>query len=107
MTNAERFEWLSTLRCHELIVTRNGANACNYRTARQWIEEHLEDFTEVDPAELERMKATNTIWCVQLYPTGSVSFYVCEAATLERALDDMIETIAKEYPNGIPEVSYE
>lgn len=101
MNDQDRFQWLANFRCHELIVTRNGANACNYMTARQWIEERPEDFEEVSAKELERMKETDTIWAVQLYPKGSVSFYRTTAATLEAALDEMIEIMRCEYPNGV------
>lgn len=97
-----RFRWLANLACHELSIGLNRDNACNYRSVRQWIEEHPEDFDEVAPDELKRMRETDKIWSVQLYPTGSVSFYITMAATLEKALDEMIETISAEYPKGIP-----
>lgn len=100
--DGERFRWLANLRPHELIVTRNGENACNYRTAREWIEEHPEDFEDVLSDELERMKDTDSIWCVCVYPTGSVSSYSSHAATLTAAIDEMRKTLYLEYPNGIP-----
>lgn len=101
-TSTERLTWLMTVKCHELIVSLNGANACNYKNARQWIDQHPEDFTEDDPAEVERMKETNRIWCVQLYPTGSVSFYSAHASNMEAAVDAVMDAIESEYPNGIP-----
>ena len=37
--------------------------------------------------EVERMKATNTIWTVQIYPNTPVGFNIWHAATLDAAID--------------------
>lgn len=85
---ALRYAWLTQTPCNSLHVTRDGDHACNYVTATEWIEEYCpEDFRDVDPAEVERMKATNTIWRVQIYPNTPVGFNAFHGATLDAAID--------------------
>ena len=92
--DAERHRWLSGLKCNHFHLTLNDDNACNYCTAEEWIERHApEEFAEVDPTELQKMKDTNTIWCLHIYPhtpNGSYTFY---AATMGAVID---EAMAKE-----------
>jgi hypothetical protein len=85
--DAALFRWLHDLKCSELILTRNGDHACNYMTAAQWIDDNPEDFEDCDPAEVERMRATNTIWRLQVYPDTPIGFLVWHGSTPEAAID--------------------
>jgi hypothetical protein len=93
--NEERYRWLCNLKCNQLYLTRNEDHACNYMTAREWIEQHAKDFDEVDPAELEQMKATNTIWSLQIYPDTPIGFYKWYGATADSVIDAAMKQIAE------------
>lgn len=82
-----RYRWLRDLKCNQLYLTRDGDHACNYMTAREWIAEHPEDFADDDPAEVELMAATNTIWRLQIYPRTPVGFNVWHASTMDAVID--------------------
>lgn len=87
MTDADRWKWLATLKCNSLTLSRDD-HACNYVTAKQWIEEYQpEMFTDVEPAEVQRMKDANTIWCLQIYQHTPVGFNLWFGATAEAAVD--------------------
>ncbi len=86
--NAERWEWLAALKCNSFTLARDDNHACNYVTAKQWIEEFsAEDFTRVDPVEVQRMKDTNTIWSLQIYPHTPIGFNIWYGATAEYVVD--------------------
>ncbi|EHK65953.1 hypothetical protein [Achromobacter arsenitoxydans] len=85
--DAARYRWLRDHACNSLHLTRDGEHACNYLTAAQWIESCPEDFQDDAPEEIERMKATNTIWRLQVYPNTPVGFWVLHASTLDAAID--------------------
>jgi len=89
VADAERWRWLRELRCNSLSLTRNDDHACNYMTAKQWIEEtgRAEDWEDVPAEELQRMKDTNTIWRLQVYPDTPIGFNVWHGATPEAAVD--------------------
>lgn len=86
--SAGRWRWLAELHCNSFSLGRDENHACNYVTARKWIEEFCpDDFADVDPAELERMKAANTIWALQIYPHTPVGFNIWHGATAEYVID--------------------
>ena len=83
-----RWVWLTTLKCNSLHLTRDEDHACNYVSAKEWIEDyHPEIFEGTDPEELQRMKDTNTIWRLQIYPNTPIGFNVWHGATAEAAVD--------------------
>jgi hypothetical protein len=87
-TDAQRWQWLASLKCNSFSLGRDENHACNYMTAKQWIEETChEDFQDVAPDELQRMKDTNTIWALQIYPHTPVGFNVWYGATAESVVD--------------------
>jgi hypothetical protein len=88
--DAARYRWLRDLQCNSLHLSRDDDNACNYMTAAQWIEEHPDSFTDDAPAEVELMKATNTIWMLQIYPNTPVGFNRWHGATPDAAIDAAI-----------------
>jgi hypothetical protein len=85
--DAEKWRWLRDATPCSLTLSRNDGHAINYMTATQWIEQFADDFADDDPAEVERMKATNTIWTLQVYPNTPVGFYRWNGATLDAAID--------------------
>ena len=92
-------EWLSTLKCNSFHLTHDDEHAVNYVTAKEWIEEYQpKDFADVDPIELQAMKDTNTIWCLQIYPHTPVGFNVWYGATM----DSVIAQARRDYVNKQP-----
>lgn len=85
--NGMRYQWLHDHACSSLHLTRDGDHACNYMTAAEWMERCPEDFQDDAPEEIERMKATNTIWRLQVYPYTPVGFWALHASTLSAAID--------------------
>lgn len=85
--DARRYRWLRDLTPCSLTLSRNDGHAINYMTAAQWIEQSPEEFADDPPEEIERMKATNTIWTIQIYPNTPVGFTRWNAATLDAAID--------------------
>lgn len=82
-TRQSDFEWLATFKCNHYHLTRNDDHASNYTTAKEWIEVFsAPDFEDVDPAELQVMKDTNTIWCLHVYDQTPIGFYRWYGATL-------------------------
>lgn len=87
--DAARYRWLRDAKPCQLILTRNDDHACNYMTAAEWIDRGM-DVREVEltpPNELERMRATNTIWKMQIYPNTPIGFHLWYRATLDAAID--------------------
>lgn len=87
--DAERYAFLRDSTCCSLILSRNEDHACNYVAAKQWIEEFgtENDWSDVPPDELQRMKDTNTIWALQIYPNTPVGFNRWSRSTLDAAID--------------------
>lgn len=83
-----RYQWICTLKCSSLSISRDEDHASNYTTASDWIDNVMPElFDGVDPDELQRMRDTNTIWSVQVYPDTPVGSYVAHGATLDAAID--------------------
>lgn len=93
--DAARLRMLATLSNNHLYLTRNAENAPCYQTAAKWIEDSPEDFDDVPADELQRMKDTNTIWCLHVYPHTPIGFWRIYGATLEYVLDAAIEGLAE------------
>lgn len=84
-----RYRWLRDLQCNSLHLTRNADHACNYMTAKEWIESYanVDEFADDDAEEIQRMKDTNTIWALQVYSNTPVNFWILHSATLDAAID--------------------
>jgi len=81
------YEWLASFKCNHFHLTRDDEHAVNYVSAKEWIEEFQpKDFNDVPVDELQTMKDTNTIWCLQVYPNTPVGFYVFYGATLDSVI---------------------
>lgn len=76
-----------------MTLSRNEDHTPNYMTAAEWIERGMnsEDFEDVEAAEIERMKETDTIWRFQVYPDTPVGFYVWHGATADYVLDAALQ----------------
>lgn len=85
--DAMRYRWLRHHICNSLHLERDGDHACNYVSAGEWIDKNPEWFEDEDPAELERMRAADTIWKLQIYPNTPNGFNVWHGATLDAAVD--------------------
>jgi hypothetical protein len=89
------YEWLAMLKANSWSVEVN-ENACNYCTAKQWIEEYSPDlFTDVPADLIEAMKATNTIVRLQIYPNTPVGFNWWCGPTL----DSVVNQARADYAN--------
>jgi hypothetical protein len=85
--DAGRYRWLRDIKCCNLRLTFND-HAVNYVTATDHIENHAAYWhADDDPAEVQRMKDTNTIWTLQIYPRTPIGFDCWNAATLDTAID--------------------
>jgi hypothetical protein len=88
--DAERFRLLRDLQCVALHLHRND-HATDYRSAKEKIEDCDSSYYDgTEPAELQRMKDTNTIWTLHWYPDTPIGFCKSHGATLEAALDALI-----------------
>uniref|UniRef100_UPI00262A11BA hypothetical protein n=1 Tax=uncultured Pigmentiphaga sp. TaxID=340361 RepID=UPI00262A11BA len=81
-----------------MTLSRNEDHTPNYMTAAEWIERGMnsEDFEDVEAAEIERMKETDTIWRFQVYPDTPVGFYVWYGATADYVLDAALQGIDRD-----------
>lgn len=93
--DAERYRWIRDLPGLALYIDRGDHSTC-YRTAAQEIDDELEAFNDTDGTEIERMKATNTIWRMQVYPTTPIGSVSWNGATL----DGVIDAARAEYGHG-------
>lgn len=94
-TDAERWQWLATLKCNSFTLSRDDGHASNYMTAKEWIEECLpENFSDTDQSELQRMKDANTIWTLQVYPDTPVGSYQWHGATAQVCVDAGMDAFA-------------
>lgn len=48
---------------------------------------HPEDFEDDSQQEIEKMKSSNTIWRLQVYPNSPVGFWALNGATLDAPID--------------------
>jgi hypothetical protein len=82
-----RYEWLSRLKANSWSIEVN-EHACNYVTAKQWIEEYCpENFSDTPPELVEGMKNANTIVRLQIYPNTPVGFNWWCGPTLDSAIE--------------------
>lgn len=92
MTREEMFAWLASVDCNSLTLGRDDDHACNYRTAKEWIEEDSPDnFEDCSPEDIEAMKATNTIWKLQIYPNTPIGFVIWYGPTMESVVGQAME----------------
>lgn len=96
--DAERYRWLRDLKCCSFTLGHNDAHAPSYMTASDWIDDNPEWFADTPDAELRRMRDSNTIWTLRVYPRTPVGFDMWCAATLDAAID--AARAAKEQSNG-------
>ena len=90
--DAQRYRWLKSEQCNSLHLSRNADHACNYVTAKEWIEDYQPEWFEEDaPSEIQRMKDTDTIWTLQIYPNTPIGFNAWNAATLDSVVDAAID----------------
>jgi hypothetical protein len=90
--DAERYRFMRDLHCNQFSVSYNDGPASNYMTAKEWIEEAMPEWFEDDPVEeVEKMKSTNSIWTLQVYPNTPVRFNAWNASTLDAVIDQAIE----------------
>lgn len=85
--DAERYQWLTTLNCNSLTLSRDDDHACNYMTASDWIDDNPDWYVDDDPGEVALMRVTNTIWRLQIYPNTPVGFNAWNASTADAAID--------------------
>ncbi len=96
--DAKRYRYLRDLDCNHFYLTKNADHAPNYMTANEYIESsHGDEWMKgTNPAEIQRMKDTNTIWCLQVYPLTPIGFNVWNAATLDSAIDSAMSNASEE-----------
>jgi hypothetical protein len=88
----DRLKWLANLKANAIYLTRD-EHTSNYVSAKEWIEECLPENFKNEPAEaIQKMKDTNTIWCLQIYPSTPVGFNWWHRATLEEVIDAAMES---------------
>jgi hypothetical protein len=56
-------------------------------TASEWIDDNADWYVDDNPEEVQRMRDTNTIWRLQVYPNTPVGFNVWNGSTLDSAID--------------------
>lgn len=88
--DAERYRWMRDVKCCTISVSRDEGHAINYQSFADWAEELPEFYAQVPADELERMRANNTDWAVQIYPNTPVGSYTFHGATLDAAIDAAI-----------------
>lgn len=86
--DAELYRWIRDLKPNSFSISMNEDHAPNYMTAQQWIDSEPEEFKYTDEFEVQRMKESNTIWALQIYPNTPVGFNKSYAASLDVLIDD-------------------
>ena len=77
-TDTDLFEWLANLYCKSYTLAKNDDLDHNKATAEQWITEFAHQFVDVPEKEIAEMKATDTIWNLQIYEynqLGATNYY--------------------------------
>jgi hypothetical protein len=64
-------------------------------TAADWIDERPDDFEDCSPEDIEAMKATNTIWSLQIYPNTPIGFIVWYGPTMESVVKQAMDVWEK------------
>ena len=97
LRDAARYRWLRDSTFNQICLSRNGDHACNYVSAKEWIEECSPEWFDGEPVEeVEKMKASGTIWKLQIYPNTPIGFYVLNRSTLDNAIDAAMNNSAKD-----------
>lgn len=86
MAGAVKAEQL--LKPNSFILEMN-EHACNYVTAKVWIEEYgsADEWADVPADLIEGMKASNTIYRLQIYPNTPVGFNSWYGPTLDSVIE--------------------
>jgi len=88
--DARRYRWLRSHACNSLRLSKNH-HADNYVSAKDWIENYVpEQYDNISPEELQRMKDTDTIWSLQIYPNTPVGFNEHQGSDLNTVIDAAI-----------------
>lgn len=94
---ARRYRLIANMQPNQLYIERNSDHACNYMSAKEYIEEIVpSEFENVDHEELQKMKDTNTIWSIQVYPDTPIGFYRFNGASLDSVVDKLDELIQEQ-----------
>ena len=91
--DAERYAFIRDNVNNSLHLDRND-HAASYMTAEETINSAPEWFEETPLDEIERMKATDTIWSLQIYPDTPVGFYRWSGSTLDNVVDAALSATA-------------
>ena len=84
--DAARYAFIRDNVNNSLHLDRND-HAASYMPAEESINSAPEWFEETPLDEIERMKATDTIWSLQIYPDTPVGFYKWSGSTLDNVVD--------------------
>lgn len=89
MKNFERLlELVEKLPCGAMSIERN-----EHLTIYEDLEEWLEDKAEVSEEIIQKCKAANEAWRIQIYTHTPVGFYLVYDSNLEDACGKLIETL--------------
>ena len=80
------YEWLARLKANSWSIEVN-EHACNYVTATEWIEEFGQDWSDVPEDLITGMKASNTIYRLQIYPNTPIGFNRWYGPTLDSVIE--------------------
>jgi hypothetical protein len=84
---SENYEFLARLKANSWSIECN-EHACNYVSATTWIETYVPDHFKDTPAGLiEGMKASNTIFRLQIYPNTPIGFDFWYGPTLDSVIE--------------------
>lgn len=84
--SCSHYEWLAGLKANSWLIEVN-EHACNYVSAKEWIEDFGADWSDVPADLLEGMKASNTIYRLQIYPNTPVGFNSWYGPTLDSVIE--------------------
>lgn len=93
--DAERYRWLRDLSSNQMYLTHN-EHAANYDTAEGWMDNMTDWFANDPPESVAEMKATNSIWTLQIYPSTPIGFNLWNRATLDEVIDAALDMAAQE-----------
>lgn len=89
--DAARYRWLRDAKCCTISVSKNEGHATNYMTFREYEMLDREWYRGTPEDELNKMRISNTDWCVQIYPNTPIDFNTYNGATLDAAIDAAME----------------